>query len=81
MADKKLPQKLCILNDKKKGEQEDRVGLDVEITFPELNTREVNLFSPVENSRRLLNSFNFYLSGKQTQFKYKFCFVWNLQCR
>lgn len=80
MADKKHPQKLCILDDKK-WEQEERVGLDVQITFPEQNKRKVDLFSPVENSRRLLNSFNFYLSAKQTQFKYKFCFEWNLQCR
>lgn len=78
MADKKHPQKLCVLNDKK-WEQEERVGLEVQITFPELNTRKVNLFSPVENSRRLLNSFIFYLSAKQSQFKYKCCFEWNLQ--
>lgn len=80
MADKEHPQKLCILDDKTQ-EQEERVGLDAQIHFPELNTRKVNLFSPVENSRRLLNSFNFYLAAKQTQFKYKFCFEWNLQGR
>lgn len=50
-----------------KEEEQERVGLDLQMTFPEQNTWKINLLSPATqmNLRRLLKStFDFNVSAK-----------------